>query len=118
MTDAADRLYERILVVRAQAGDEAAFAELVGRYSLRLRYFLRKMLGHAQAAEDVLQEVWFDVFRSLPRLVDAAAFPAWLYRIARNRACGELRKANRAQRPLVDGDLTAEGDGGEDFSAE
>ena len=45
MTDKAEQIYERLLVVRAQAGDEAAFSELVERFSPRLRYFLRKMLG-------------------------------------------------------------------------
>ena len=45
MTDQAELIYERLLVVRAQAGDETAFAELVERFSPRLRYFLRKLLG-------------------------------------------------------------------------
>jgi RNA polymerase sigma-70 factor (ECF subfamily) len=37
MTDQLDLIYERVLVVRCQAGDEAAFAELVTRYDARLR---------------------------------------------------------------------------------
>src|SRR5205085_12653515 len=83
MTDAADRLYERLLVLRCQAGDEAAFAELVGRYGPRLAYYLRKMLG--PDADDALQEVWLDVVRGVGRLADPGAFPAWLYRVARVR---------------------------------
>ena len=50
MTDAADRLYERVLVLRCQARDEAAFEEIVARYTPRLRYYLRKMLGGAESA--------------------------------------------------------------------
>jgi RNA polymerase sigma-70 factor, ECF subfamily len=61
MTDASDRLYERVVVLRCQAGDDAAFEELVGRYSQRLRYYLRKMLREADRAEDVLQDVWLQV---------------------------------------------------------
>ncbi len=100
MTDQADWLYERLLVVRAQAGDEAAVAELVERYSPRLRYFLRKLLISADATEDALQDVWLDVLRHLPRLSDPQALRAWLYRIARDRAFRRLRKAGREPQSL------------------
>ncbi len=116
MENVADRLYERVLVLRCQAGDEAAFAELVGRYAPRLRYYLRKMLGKGGAVEDALQEVWFDVFRSVPRLADAGAFPAWLYRVARDRAFRELRRRRPPHRPVDETDLAADED--DDFSAE
>jgi RNA polymerase sigma-70 factor (ECF subfamily) len=100
MTDSADRLYERVLVVRCQARDEAAFAELVGRYQPRLRYYLRKMLRDEAGAEDALQDVWVSVFRALPCLSDAGAFRAWVYRIARDRAVRELRKVAPRLRPI------------------
>jgi RNA polymerase sigma-70 factor (ECF subfamily) len=100
MTDAADRIYERLLVLRCQAGDEAAFAELVGRYHDRLRYVLRRLLGDAHAADDAAQEVWLDVWRGLPRLTHATAFPAWLYRIARDRAYRRLRGRRPSVLPL------------------
>src|SRR3954463_4307193 len=102
MTDQAEQIYERLLVVRAQAGDDAAFAELVERFSPRLRYFLRKLLGperhrgrslQSDDAEDALQDVWLDALRALPRLNDPQALVAWLYRIARDRAFARLRKA-------------------------
>jgi RNA polymerase sigma-70 factor, ECF subfamily len=99
MTDAADRLYESLLVLRCQAGDEAAFAEIVERYGPRLRYFVRKLLGAADA-EDVLQDVWLDVYRGLGRLADAGALPAWLYRVARDRAYRVLRRRRGASVPL------------------
>lgn len=92
MSDPADRLYERVLLLRCQAGDADAFAEVVERYAPRLRYFLRKMLVDAHAAEDALQEVWLDVFRSVGKLIDLGAFPAWVYRIARDRSARQLRQ--------------------------
>src|SRR5262249_38218358 len=73
-------------------GDAAAFADLVGRYHARLRYYVGKLVTQAHAAEDVLQEVWLDVWRGLPRLRDATAFPAWLYRVARDRAIRTYRQ--------------------------
>jgi len=118
MTDQAERIYERLLVVRAQAGDETAFAELVERYSPRLRYFLRKLLASADGAEDALQDVWLDVFRHLPRLADPQALVAWLYRIARDRAFGRLRKARRAEQPLDESQVVDEAADEDDFSPE
>jgi RNA polymerase sigma-70 factor (ECF subfamily) len=92
MTDRHDQLYESLLVLRCQAGDERAFVELVERYHGRLRLFLRQMLRDEHAAEDALQDVWLDAFRGLGKLRDTAAFAGWLYRIARDRAYRVLRK--------------------------
>jgi RNA polymerase sigma-70 factor (ECF subfamily) len=117
MTDTTDRLYERVLVLRCQAGDEAAFTELVESYQPRLRYYLRKMLGEAHRAEDALQDVWLAVFRAVPRLTDAGAFRAWLYRIARDQAFRELRQRRPPHQALEEADLI-ESEEEESFSAE
>jgi RNA polymerase sigma-70 factor (ECF subfamily) len=108
VSDPLDRILERVLVLRSQAGDEAAFTELVERYNPRLRYFLRKLLGDAATLDDALQEVWLDVFRGLGKLADGGAFCAWLYRIAHGRACRTLRQLRAAPTPLPDGELLAE----------
>ena len=119
MTDQTDLIYERLLVVRAQAGDDAAFAELVERFSPRIRYFLRKLLPSAHDAEDALQDVWLDVLRALPRLTDPQALVAWLYRIARDRAFARLRKARRHEQLRDDSTVAdATTDDDSDFSAE
>jgi RNA polymerase sigma-70 factor (ECF subfamily) len=117
MIDHAEQIYDSLLVVRAQAGDETAFGELVERYSPRLRYFLRKLLASADGAEDALQDVWLDVFRHLPRLADPQALAAWLYRIARDRAFGRLRKSGRFEQLIDDGAVVDAADDGE-FSPE
>jgi RNA polymerase sigma-70 factor (ECF subfamily) len=115
MTDQLDRLYERVLVVRAQTGDPAAFAELIACYQPRLAYFLRKLVP--ERADDLLQDVWLDVFRHLPALADPAAFQAWVYRIARDRAFGHWRRAQREAEPLGDIDVPEDTDD-EQFDAE
>jgi RNA polymerase sigma-70 factor (ECF subfamily) len=117
MTDIAERVYRSVLVVRCQAGDRAAFEELIELHQPRLRYFLASMVGDENAADDLLQEVWFDVYRGVARLADPAAFPAWLYRIARHRALRELRKKRQPVSSLEGIDLADEG-ADDDFSAE
>jgi RNA polymerase sigma-70 factor (ECF subfamily) len=116
MTDIAERVYRSVLVVRCQAGDRAAFEELIGLYQPRLRYFLASMAGDDHA-DDLLQEVWFDVYRGVARLADPGAFAAWLYRIARHRALRELRKKRQPLSSLEGIDLAEEG-ADDDFSAE
>jgi RNA polymerase sigma-70 factor (ECF subfamily) len=92
MSEPADRLYFKLLVVRCQVRDPAAFAELVAHCQPRLRAFLGKMLSCGHNVDDVAQDVWMDVFRDLHRLTNPSAFVPWMYRIARHRAFRLLRK--------------------------
>ena len=96
-----------MLILRCQAGDEEALAAMIERYSVRLRLFLRKLSGNSAAADDLLQDVWLDVFQKINRLRVPEAFPAWLYRIARDKAYRELRRRSIA-RLVVDEPLDPE----------
>jgi RNA polymerase sigma-70 factor (ECF subfamily) len=119
MTDPHDWLYESVLVLRCQAGDESAFVELIERYHRRLRVFLRQMLRDAHAADDTLQDVWLDAFRGVGRLRDTRAFAGWLYRIARDRAYRVLRKRGGLRTvSLNDADNSADIPAAEEAGAE
>ena len=119
MTDVADRLYRNLLILRCQAGDRLAFEELIAGYGSGLRYFLEKMLGEGHAAEDLFQDVWLDVFRGIAKLTNPQAFPAWLYRIARNRVYAELRRRRPKVWPADEMDLIPNEETREaDFTAE
>jgi RNA polymerase sigma-70 factor (ECF subfamily) len=117
MADIAEQVYRSVLVVRCQAGDRAAFEELIGLYQPRLRYFLARMVGDDHAADDLLQDVWLAVYRGVARLADPGAFAAWLYRIARHRALAELRKRRQPPSSLEGVDLAEDGSD-DDFTAE
>ena len=108
MTDLAERLYERLLVLRCQTGDEDAYRELVGRFGPRLTYYLRKLVSQADRADDLAQEVWIDVLRQLPRLADAGAFTTWLYRIAHGKAMLDARRNGRIPPATHDVEQVAE----------
>src|SRR3954466_270820 len=117
MSDEAARLFEHLLVLRCQMGDDDAYRELVGRFGPRLRYFIRKLVGRADRAEDLVQEVWLDVLRQLPRLKDAGAFTTWLYRIAHGKVMLDGRRNGRAPKTTSDIESIAD-DTDETFSAE
>ena len=70
MSDELNQVYERLLIARCQAGDADAFTEIVGRDQLRLSYYLRKTCCPEVGVDDLLQDVWLDVFRSLDKLRD------------------------------------------------
>ena len=95
MGETPEQLYERILLCRCQGGDEAALRELVGKYSPGLRFYLRKLTCDDHAADDLLQETWWDAYRKLASLQNPDAFAAWVYRIARDKAYRLLRRKPR-----------------------
>jgi len=117
MSDEAERLFERLLVLRCQMGDDDAYRELVGRFGPRLRYFLRKLVGQIDRADDLAQEVWIDVLRQLPRLKDAGAFTTWMYRIAHGKAMLESRRNGRAPTSIAEVEWLADRED-EPFSTE
>ncbi|HIJ52997.1 MAG TPA: RNA polymerase sigma factor [Planctomycetes bacterium] len=86
------RLIEQVLVLRCQIGDMDAFAELIERYQAPLRYFISRLLEDTQMSEDIFQETWLIVIRRIYTLKKIDAFPAWLYRIARNKVYQQLRR--------------------------
>jgi RNA polymerase sigma-70 factor (ECF subfamily) len=102
MNDAADKLAEQVLILRCQLGDADALAELIAHYSPGLLFYLRKLA--ASAAEDLLQDTWFDVYRRINALHEPAAFTTWLYRIARDKAYRRLRRKPEA---FLDQELAA-----------
>ena len=104
MNESLDLIYERLLVLRCQAGDEGALAELIERYQPRLMLYMRQMLGDRHAAEDAVQEVWLSVYRAVAKLKDAGAFRGWVYRIARDHAYSMLRRKGRIECPVEEAD--------------
>jgi len=88
----AAELIEQLLLLRCQMGDKDALAELIERYERPLRYFINRLLDNSELTEDIFQDTWLTVIRRIHGLRDIDAFPAWLYRIARNKVYQQLRK--------------------------
>lgn len=90
---------DEILMGAYQAGDLAAFQELVARHERPLWTFLRRFVGDAATAEDLLQEVFLRVVRAAGEWKSEAKFSTWLYTIARNLCTDQARRAvhRRAQ---------------------
>src|SRR5437868_11656884 len=81
-----------ILAQQTLAGDQRAFETLVQRYSGTLFNFVCRFLADYDQACDILQQVFLQLYISLPNLRTGEPLKAWLFQVARNRCLDELRR--------------------------
>ena len=101
-------LSDEQLLAAYRGGDVRAFERLLARYEKPIWSFLRRFVRDAEAAEDLLQEVFLRVVRdaqeSGPAWKGEAKFSTWLYTIARNLCIDRARRtAVRGSAPSMDG---------------
>jgi len=85
-------LTDGVLAQQTLAGDQDAFVRLVQRYSSSLYNFICRFLSDYDAASDILQQVFTQLYISLPNLRTGEPLKAWLFQVARNRCLDELRR--------------------------
>ncbi|MHB8859836.1 MAG: RNA polymerase sigma factor [Thermoleophilia bacterium] len=83
------------LIAEIRQGKAEALETLVSRYETRVYNLSYKMLGNKQDAEDVLQDTFLNVVRSLDSFRSRSSFSTWLYRVATNAALTKLRQRSR-----------------------
>ena len=90
-----------------RAGDEHAFAELVGKYGPSLLRLARLFVPSRAVAEEVVAETWLAVFTGLERFEGRSSLKTWLFRILTNKA---KTRGQREARILPFSALAADGD--------
>lgn len=80
------------LIRAIQAGDHQAFELLVRRYQRQVANLIYINMGNRDDVEDIAQEVFIRVYRSLPRFKFDASFFSWIYRITKNLCIDEARR--------------------------
>ena len=98
MSRSPDRLREALWVMQAQAGDAAAFEQLVRDWHPRLWRFAHAATGDPDAASDVVQEAFTAIVRGFSDLDDPASFRPWAYRITRNKSADWIRRRQRERK--------------------
>jgi RNA polymerase sigma-70 factor (ECF subfamily) len=86
---------DEALMARVAAGEEEAFAMLVGRYEARARRYAYRFFRDAGVAEDIAQEVFLRLYRSADRYQPSGRFQTYFYRIAANLCYDRLRMLKR-----------------------
>ncbi|MBW7454603.1 RNA polymerase sigma factor [Paenibacillus sepulcri] len=76
------RLETQDIIARVKQGDTEAFAGIVREYQRRIYVYCYHMLGHAQEAEDAVQDIFVKAFENIGQYRPLSSFASWLYRIA------------------------------------
>ena len=84
------------LISRAAGGDTAAFQPLVEQHRSMVYRVAYQFAGNHYDAEDIAQDVFIKVYRSLPRFRQDAQFTSWIYRIAMNACIDHRRRQSPA----------------------
>jgi RNA polymerase sigma-70 factor (ECF subfamily) len=90
------------LINRCEAGERAAFDELVIKYQKPLYFMLYRMVSDHDDASDILQKTFVKAFTGLARFEQRSSFKTWLYQIAINLAKNLYRDRGRAEHVSLD----------------
>lgn len=80
------------LVARAKKNEQPAFAAIMEKYSMPLRYHVGKIVHDPDMLDDLVQEVFLKAFDNIHTFDTTYAFSTWIYRIATNHSIDYLRK--------------------------
>jgi RNA polymerase sigma-70 factor (ECF subfamily) len=89
---------DEILLARARAGEEAALEELFRRFEAPVYSLARRLTRSTHDAEDVLQETFLEIVRSIRRFRGDGSLAGWIRKVAASKALMKLRR--RQGRPF------------------
>jgi len=90
------------LIEAVQRGDQDAWREVIGRYEGRLVSFARRMLAQRSEAEDLVQETFLGLMRSLPNYDKKRSLETYLFAILRHKLSDHYRKQKTGRRQSLD----------------
>ena len=86
---------EDVLIPKLLAGDEQAFSQVVQAYHGIMVHLAKSIVGEA-IADEVAQEAWMAVIKSLPKFERRSSLKTWILRIVSNSAKSRLRHESRS----------------------
>lgn len=98
---------DEALLSAARLGDRQAFESLVRAHTRTVYAHALRFFGDPHVADDVTQEVWIKVYRSLASFDERARFSTWLYRVTRNACLDEARSGKHRPVPADPVDTAA-----------
>ncbi|MBK8494894.1 MAG: RNA polymerase sigma factor [Chitinophagaceae bacterium] len=89
---------EQELLLGLRKGEESAYKELVNQFKDKVFNTALGLIQHHTEAEDIAQEVFIQVFRSILQFKGDSLLSTWIYRIAVTKSLGHLRSKKRKKR--------------------
>lgn len=86
---------DRYYIERVKKGNTECFACLIDKYSQQVFTLIVRIVRNREDAEELAQDVFMKIFRSLPSFKGESSFSTWVYRIAYNTAISATRKKQR-----------------------
>ncbi len=80
-----EKVYDELLVLRYQSGDDLALPRLIERWQSRLVNYARMTTNDTDLANDIVQDTWITVIKKIRSLRDSRSFRPWLYRIVAHK---------------------------------
>ena len=99
------------LIDAVRKGDPGAWRDVIERYQGRLYAFARRRLANPAEAEDIVQETFLGLMRSLPTFDQSRSLETYLFAIIRNKLSDHFRKMAKGQRQSLDALGLDEADG-------
>lgn len=91
-------LNEETFITQLQAGKQAAFSLLLDEYQQKVFGTCISFIPNREDAEDVAQEVFLEVFKSINKFKGNSKLSTWIYKIATNKCLEFIRKKNTKKR--------------------
>lgn len=88
------KLSDGDLIRLLECKNPAVHNELVGRYQKKLFVYIYRFVGNKEEAEDLLQNVFFKVYKYCKDFDTNRKFSSWIYRIAHNEAVNYIKRKN------------------------
>ena len=92
-----DAVYDELLVMMAQTGDQRAFERLHARWSKRLARAALRYTGSAETARDLSQECWKAIWKGIARLRDPKRFRSYAFGVLHRRGADHVRASIQAR---------------------
>ena len=101
MIENVHNLSDEELVAHLKQGRLKAFDELVARYYKQIYRFMVRFIGKVDMAEDVTQEIFLKLYRSVELFDEKKRFKPWIFAVAANRGRDVLRSSGRAAKQIT-----------------
>ena len=99
---------EMQMVRRIRQGERKAFAEFLDAYGTRVHRLVRRYVLNPTDAEDVMQEIFCDLYRSIGQFRGDSALGTWVYRIAVNHCLRHCQRSRADSVPLDEQEIEAQ----------